>query len=156
MPLENFSFVVEGLLAGCAHPAYFSRDLRGGLLELAEHGIGAIVSLTEDRLPAGALQEAGIRYLHLPIRDFTPPSQEQIDRFVEFVEAVEEAKAGAVVVHCFAGQGRTGTMLAAWLVYKGARAAEAVEKVRELRPGSIETEKQVAAVAEYEKRLRGF
>jgi len=51
-----------------------------------------------------------------------------------------------VVVHCAAGQGRTGTVLACALVHRGLSAEEAIRTVRRLRPPSIDTDSQEAFV----------
>jgi protein-tyrosine phosphatase len=51
-----------------------------------------------------------------------------------------------VAVHCGAGLGRSGTLLAAYLVSQGAAPDAAIADVRAARPGSIETDEQEAAV----------
>ena len=56
-----------------------------------------------------------------------------------------------VAVHCAAGKGRTGTVLAAYLVTQGMTAGEAIRKVRELRPGSVETYEQEQMIREWER-----
>ena len=66
----------------------------------------------------------------------------------------EAVNAGqAVAVHCGAGLGRTGTLVACYLVAGGLSAEEAIAKVRRLRPGSIETLEQEAAVRTFEESL---
>ena len=47
------------------------------------------------------------------------------------------------------GVGRTGTVLACYLVHRGATAVDAINRVRELRPGSVQTPEQEAAVLQY-------
>ena len=54
-----------------------------------------------------------------------------------------------VVVSCYAGIGRTGTVLACYLVHRGEEPAEAINRVRQLRPSSIQTPEQEAAVYQY-------
>lgn len=115
-------------------------------------GIRGVVSLTEDPLPRAALQEAGLRYLHLPVVDFSAPALEQMDEFCRFVDEVR-ADGGAVLVHCRAGMGRTGTMLAAYLIREGAAAEDAIREVRRRRPGSIETGPQEDALYDFEAGL---
>jgi atypical dual specificity phosphatase len=60
-----------------------------------------------------------------------------------------------VAVHCAAGLGRTGTVLAAYLVARGEEPRAALARVRDLRPGSVETADQERAVEAYARRLRG-
>jgi atypical dual specificity phosphatase len=59
-----------------------------------------------------------------------------------------------VAVHCGAGLGRTGAVLAAYFVARGMTANNAVGRVRRLRPGSIETDEQAEAVELYARRKR--
>ena len=147
----NFSFVIPGKLAGCAKPGGWG-DPRADLAGLARQGIGAIVTLTQEALDRSALADIGFRSLHLPIQDFQPPSRTQIRDFVAFVDDCL-IDGLAVAVHCGAGMGRTGTMLACYLVSSGQSAAEAIRQVRGLRPGSIETPEQERSVADYQKSL---
>ena len=58
-------------------------------------------------------------------------------------------------VHCAMGRGRTGTMLACYLVSKeGYSAEEAITEVRKRRKNSIETRTQENAVMEFERSLK--
>ena len=59
-----------------------------------------------------------------------------------------ERKMG-LAVHCAAGLGRTGVVLACYFIDKGLTAANAIARVRRLRPGSIETEEQEKAIEEF-------
>ena len=54
----------------------------------------------------------------MEIRDGAAPEDLMIVDFIKICEAELELRKGAVVVHCRAGLGRTGTMIAAWLMYK--------------------------------------
>ncbi|MEI6232990.1 MAG: dual specificity protein phosphatase 23 [Planctomycetota bacterium] len=143
----NFSFVIENVLAGMERPGSFAR-LREDFEFLKDEKISAIVSLTETPLERAFVEEFGFRYLHLPITDFTPPSIAQIDAFILFLKKAE-ADSLATVVHCGAGMGRTGTMLACALVTRGRSADAAIEQVRELRPHSIETAEQEECIEDY-------
>ena len=59
------------------------------------------------------------------------------------------------MVHCYWGRGRTGTMLAAYLVKQGHHTArQAITEVRNKRPYSIETYEQEDAIFEYESSLK--
>jgi atypical dual specificity phosphatase len=150
--LNNFSFVLEKELAACAHPDSLG-DIAGALMELRDYGIGAIVSLDEDGLPLHLVAEHGFQYLHIPIADFTPPQLQQAEQFVTFARTQQAARV-PITVHCRAGYGRTGTMLACYMVAKGRTAAEAIDAVRAARPGSIETRAQEHFVHVFENYLR--
>lgn len=150
--LRNFSFVIDHALAGSAMPGV-QGPLSADLAEARKHGITAVVTLTQRPFFPAIVQESGIQYLYLPIEDFSPPTMDQIDKFVRFVDDVR-AGGGAVMVHCFAGVGRTGTMLATYLVKEGLTAQEAIDRVRKTRPGSIETYQQEEAIFEWEARLK--
>lgn len=149
----NFSFVIDGFLAGMAHPGV-GGGLENALDYLTDNEVRAVVSLTLEPLDAGAVEQAGLKYLHLPVPDFRPPTIEQVEQFVAFV--VERRREGdAAVVHCAAGIGRTGTMLACFLVSDRTGADEAIRRVREMRPGSVETAEQEALVLAWAARLNG-
>lgn len=146
--IPNFSFLLPGILAGSSRPGDYGGTLPEHLTFLHDQGIRGVISLTEDSLPRAALAEAGLDYLHLPVIDFEPPSHEQLVSGVAFIDDHRE-RGDAVLVHCRAGIGRTGTMLAAYLVSRGAPPDEAMAQVRALRPGSIETIGQEEAIRLY-------
>lgn len=149
--LYNFSFVIPGKLAGMARPGV-TFALFTELEKLKELGIGAIASLCEQPLDTPVLEQLGFEYLHLEIQDFTAPDIEQIRKFVEFVGECNK-RGIAVAAHCAAGMGRTGTMLACYLVSLGETAEQAIDSVRSIRPGSIETCAQEDCVRAYEQTL---
>lgn len=146
---SNYTVVIDGVLAGMERPGS-SVPLVKDLEFLKEEGIGAIVSLTLEPLEPALIQEFGLRYLHLPVPDFAAPTLGQVRRFSQFLQQAE-ADGLATVVHCGAGHGRTGTMLACALVVRGRKALDAIRELRMLRPGYIETPEQENLVFEVER-----
>lgn len=150
--LRNFSFVLENEIAGCAHPDNYG-DCAGALGELRERGISALVSLDEEGCPLYLIAEQGLQYIHLPVPDFHPPTLQQAEQFIAFTRQQRE-EGRTIAVHCRGGYGRTGTMLACYLVAQGETAENAISMVRRRRPGSIETEEQEQFVQTFENYLR--
>jgi atypical dual specificity phosphatase len=143
---NGFTWIQRPLLAALAQPS--DRD---DLDWLRRHEIQVLLSLTEEPLRRDWINDAGLLAVHEPIDDYTAPSQEQLDRCLSAIKRAHDQGMG-VAVHCAAGKGRTGTILAAWFVTQGLTASGAMARVRHLRPGSIETEEQEAAVAEFARR----
>jgi atypical dual specificity phosphatase len=144
--MHRFYWVIEDALAGCSRPGIRGNDLDRDLQELRGHGIGALLTLTETPLAAGALERHALRGLHLPVDDFHAPTTAQMLDALAFIDAAR-ADSVAVAVHCLAGQGRTGTVLAAYLIRGGLPAARAIETVRAFCPGAIEVAPQTEALA---------
>jgi atypical dual specificity phosphatase len=147
-PPAGFSWIEKPYLAALAMPGSLE-----DLLWLREQGIQLLVSLTEDRLRRDWVNEAGLLVLHEPMEDMQAPSQEQLERCISALQRAEQQQM-PTAVHCGAGLGRTGTVLACYLVAQGQTAQNAIARIRRLRPGSIETEDQADAVVEFARRRR--
>ncbi len=148
-PPAGFSWIDRPHLAACARP-----DGPEELGWLRQQGIQILLSLSEDPLRRDWVNEAGLLVLHVPVEDMEAPTQEQLDRCVSAINRARQQKMG-VAIHCTAGLGRTGSILAAYFVSQGFTPKAAVARVRELRPGSIETPSQEEAIEEFARRTAG-
>jgi len=137
----NFSFVLPGRLAGMAWP-FPRREAADAPALLRASGVGLLVNLTGEPYPEdGRAALAGIELIDEPVDDFCPPDPDQADRLWERLQSLPSGS--ALVLHCAAGMGRTGTLLACLLGRElGLDGAAAVARVRALRPGSVETQAQ--------------
>lgn len=147
-PPPGFSWIEKPLLAAMARPGSVE-----DLFWLREQGIEILLSLTEERLRRDWVEEAGLLVFHEPLEDMEAPTQEQLNRSVSAIQRALEQKM-AVAVHCGAGLGRTGVVLAAYFVTKGLSAQNAIARIRRLRAGSVETEEQAEAVELFARARR--
>jgi atypical dual specificity phosphatase len=148
MPPYHFSWIEPSVVAGLAMP-----DSREDLAWLRENGIQVLISLTEYLPRREWINEAGLMSVHIPIPDMDAPNLRQFELCRQTIEKAKSQNMG-VAIHCAAGRGRTGTMLAAYLIDQGQGAAEAIQAIRTARPGSIETQHQVAALVHYAAERR--
>ena len=147
MPPPGFSWVDKPHLAALAVP-----DTPEDLAWLRRNAIDVLVSLTEDPLPRHWVNDAGLIAVNVPVPDMEPPTDRQLDHLLDTIRRANAAGMG-VAVHCGAGLGRTGTVLAAYFVARGLSPKEAVAKVRDLRPGSVETAEQELAIEAFARRF---
>jgi atypical dual specificity phosphatase len=139
--------LIEEKLAGSGIPT--SLDEFDWLLN---QGVKSIVTMTENALPGEWTQK--IDYLHVPTADFHAPDMEKIDSAVEFIHNQIQNNQ-SVMVHCAAGSGRAGTILACYFIkYENFSAIQAIKKIRDERPGSIQSDVQELAISYYEKYVR--
>jgi atypical dual specificity phosphatase len=146
MSMNDGHWLFPDRLLACAYP--WGPD---GLARLAARGITVVVNLHEHGHDPDRLARLGLTEVHLPVPDFSSPTPDQLARGVRAIRRAL-AEDQRVAVHCAAGLGRTGTLLACYLVSLGVAPDAAIERVRAVRPGSVETAEQEAAVAGFAAR----
>ena len=127
-------------------------DAAGDLARIRAWGPGVVVSMTESAEMArhgmaglaGLLARDGIGLAAFPIRDFgTPQRADDWPGLARRLHAVLDS-GGAVLCHCYGGQGRSGMVLMRLLVERGRDPAAALAALRAVRPGAVETAAQEA------------
>jgi atypical dual specificity phosphatase len=144
---------LPGRVAGSGRPGRYG-SIEEDLAFLRDQGIRVIISLLESTLNLEDYRREGFEAYHFPVDDFTAPTLEQVSEACAIIEeALSEGK--KVLVHCNAGIGRTGAILACFLVHNGATPDEAVAEIRDQRPMSLETRDQVEMVHTYYRHRLG-
>lgn len=141
---RGFVWLISGRIAGTPWPGVV-REATEDLLCLKNVGITHLVSLTEKQFPSEQALAFNISVSHFSIVDMKSPTLEAAQRFC--IDMDHRIGAGATVaVHCWAGLGRTGTMLAAYWIWtnRGAvNAKDAIQYVRSLEKAMIQSQEQV-------------
>lgn len=149
---SGFHWILPDRLGGTQWPGLLSDEARD-LDALADLGVGILVSLTETPFDRRLLEQRGIQGAHFPIVDMGIPELHDALEICERISGwIEEGS--AVVLHCKAGLGRTGTMLACVLVHRGADAVAAIHRLRCANPLYIQSDVQLAFVSRFAEFLR--
>jgi atypical dual specificity phosphatase len=153
----NFSWVIDNKLAGSGTPMT-SEQYRW----LIKNNIKSIVTVREFPLPQKWLVDNEKKtiindYKFVYVKDYGVPSLEVLDNIVDYINIKITKEEKPLVVHCAAGKGRTGTILAAYLLKQdNISSQDAIKKIRSLRPGSIQSKIQEEILHEYETFLKGI
>lgn len=133
----EFSQITDSLFLGsnlCCQ-SHFSEQL----LSL---GITVDISLEEEHIDAPFGVES---YLWLPVKDHTPPTDDQLQTGISFVTSVLSL-GKKLYIHCKNGHGRGPTLVAAYLISAGKTVTDATGLISEKRPAIHLEESQVAAL----------
>ena len=144
----GFVWVEEGRLAGSGYPAS-----KPQVEWLMSQGIDTILTLTRDPLPKESVSGVKVELGHIPLNDHAPPDVPSMEKGAEFIRS-HLAGGRKVVVHCLAGEGRTGCILAAYLMKeRGIGAEESLKVLRGIKPEFVEWA-QEGALKDFESSLR--
>ena len=131
----------------------WDRDLGMDVEAISRSGALAVLTLLETEEMASlavphlseVVQEAGLEWLHFPIRDKHAPDADSEEAWASLSTVLHQHLDSGhdVVVHCNGGVGRTGTIAALLLMERGVSIDEAIAAVRAARgPVAVENEEQ--------------
>ena len=144
---DKFSWLIENKLAGSGIPTSIDE-----VQWMIKQGVKSIITIREEPLDESWIKD--VNYLHVLSNDMSVPEFDDLVYAVDFIHK-RITNNEPVLVHCLAGMGRTGLILACYLVkYQKMSASEATEKVREERPGSIQSYPQEEIIFQFEKSLK--
>lgn len=134
----------------------WKRDLTADVEAIRTWGASCVLTILEShefdllkvrRLPE-AVRETGVIWLHAPIPDVSIPGRAFEAAWKTMGPRLTERlrEGGSVVVHCRGGLGRAGMIAAKLVTIVGEDPRRAIERVRAIRPGAIETPEQEAYV----------
>ncbi|MDD5148671.1 MAG: dual specificity protein phosphatase family protein [Candidatus ainarchaeum sp.] len=133
--IPSFRWVLQGKLAASAMPL--------SVPDIADSGINVVVSLVpkkgiqfrQSMSFRDKLKSLGISFTNIPVREHKPPTGKQFSSFLQIMALAEKNPNARVLVHCDKGLGRTGTMIAGYLIAKKGYSLEAA--YGEIRSGLL-------------------
>ncbi|MEM9557048.1 MAG: protein-tyrosine phosphatase family protein [Acidobacteriota bacterium] len=146
----RIDWILPGLLAGGPRPGLLE-EIEKDYEQLRSAGFRRIVNLTTRPLDPPP-ESVGMEGLHFPIPDMGAPTPRAARAVVEEVLRSVDAEE-PVLLHCKAGLGRTGTLLACCLIEQGASSNDAIDRIRLVNRRFIQSQSQELFLRHYQQHV---
>lgn len=140
--IERFAWVDRWLARG-------GQPSSDALETLKTQGVRIIVNLRE-RDKRKAVEGAGLRYVHIPVKNDRAPARDQVVQWLELCS--KHHLTDPIFVHCKGGEGRTSTFCA---VVRLAQGCDVESAIAEQRPFDFQPDGTHAAQAAFLRDLAG-
>lgn len=149
---RGFHWLRTDALAGMPAPG-LTTDIGYDLDLIRSTGVTHLVTLTMEPLPKEPLVQHGLQSIFFPIEDMDAPTEEQAAKLCAQVQTLL-GQNQVLGFHCKAGLGRTGTMLASYLVWEGVAPEAALQQARTVEPNWVQSAKQESFLMRFAAWLR--
>jgi atypical dual specificity phosphatase len=149
---RGFLWLKRGYLAGTPLPGVY-HDIDYDMKMLNNVGVTMLVTLTTRPVDPDALERNSIKSTWHAIKDMGAPDMELAVTICKEIETFIQ-QGEILAVHCRAGLGRTGTILAAYLIWEGQSALDALNTVRDVEPRWVQSDEQALFLEEFATYLR--
>lgn len=101
---------------------------------LQKNSINLVINLTEkNKYDTDKIKNANIDYLHFPLQDGSVPTDDQVNKLLEFLN-----RYNSIAFHCTAGLGRAPMMFAiSYILLFNKKALDTIEMIREQEPNAL-------------------
>jgi protein-tyrosine phosphatase len=115
-------------------PSSTNNNIEEYIKILQKNSINLVINLTEkNKYDTDKIKNANIDYLHFPLQDGSVPTDDQVNKLLEFLN-----RYNSIAFHCTAGLGRAPMMFAiSYILLFNKKALDTIEMIREQEPKSL-------------------
>ncbi len=144
-PDDRCSWITDYMLVG-AQPD------KSDITALREAGVAAVLNVRHDDSFRAMYHSLDIQYAHVPVRDFSTPSPNQLAECCRFIDEQRRARK-PVLIHCALGIGRSATVALAYLLVEGTPLGDALDLLKRRRPCIQPSAPQLAAAVQFARSV---
>lgn len=149
--IGRFLWLKRGFLAGTPAPGVRS-NIDEDLKTLQSAGVTTLITVAENKPDDAKVKEYGLKNIWEPIPPMEAPSHLQAINICKHIESLRR-KGEVIAIQGHSGLGRTGTVLAAYLLWEGMKLNNALDYVRRVEPRWARYKSQIKFLQEFSERV---